>query len=143
MPARWRRCSTPPGPGGRPPRWAPARTRRLTRTVRARRNPGLPLRAGNTPGRQARRPGGRACTDAGGRRCGSVPETDGDGGVGLEHPEVQALFEVETHDIGIVIEIADGEVLPALDLEVTAAQTEHDPAVAAGRPHQGTAEDLA
>ena len=63
--------------------------------------------------------------------------------VGFEHPEVEALLDVEPHDVGIVVQVPDGEVLPALDLEIAAAQAQHDTALDAGRPHQGPAEDLA
>src|SRR6202042_1072285 len=47
------------------------------------------------------------------------------------------------HDVGVVVEIADGQVLSAIDVEVPAAQTQNDPALDTRRPHQGSAQDLA
>src|SRR5271157_3264658 len=43
-----------------------------------------------------------------------------------------------------MVEVADGEVLSAVELEVPAPQAEHHPTTLdAGGPHQGPAEDLA
>ena len=42
-----------------------------------------------------------------------------------------------------MVEVPDGQVLPAVDLEVPAAQAENDAAHDAGRPHQGPAQDVA
>src|SRR5580692_1644399 len=79
----------------------------------------------------------------GASRAASGFEAKGHGGVRLDHPEAEALLDVEPDDVGVVIEIADGEVLPTIELEVTAAQAEHDATLDAGCPHQGSAEDLA
>jgi hypothetical protein len=67
---------------------------------------------------------------------------DRHGGVGLEDPEVEALFDVETNDVDIVIRVADGQVLSGLEDEVATPQAEDDPAVETGRPHQRAPEDF-
>ena len=41
----------------------------------------------------------------------------------------ERLLEVEVHGVGVVVVVADGEVLPGLEQEVAAALAEHDRAV--------------
>src|SRR4051794_21905091 len=60
-------------------------------------------------GRPARRQAGEGrCGDAA-RRRGSAAQLDG--GVGLGHPEVERLFQVEGDVLGAVGEVADRQVL--------------------------------
>src|SRR5580692_103304 len=69
-------------------------------------------------------------------------EVECDGRIGFEDPEAEALLDVEPHDIGVMVEIADGQVLPTIELEIPTSKTDHDANVDAGRPHQGPTEDL-
>jgi len=69
-------------------------------------------------------------------------EVERDGRIGFEDPEAEALLDIEPHDIGVMIEIADRQVLPAIELEIPTSKTEHDATFDAGRPHQGPTEDL-
>src|SRR3954447_25473377 len=58
-------------------------------------------------------------------------------------PEAEALLEVEVDVVGVVVVVADREVLPGLEQEVPAAQRHHDRAAHARRPDDRAArEDL-
>jgi len=47
------------------------------------------------------------------------------------------------HAFGVVVAVAEAEVLPGLEEEVAPAQAEHDGALYSGCPHDRAAEDLA
>src|ERR1019366_3517860 len=42
-----------------------------------------------------------------------------------------------------MVDITDGQVLPAVEQEISTSQTEHDPSLHTGRPHQRATKDLA
>src|SRR5215207_3173524 len=57
--------------------------------------------------------------------------------------EAEALLEVEVDEVGVVMVVADREVLAGLEQEVAAAQGHDDRAAHARRPHdRAAAEDL-
>src|SRR5262249_39862212 len=61
--------------------------------------------------------------------------------LGLQHPEGEALQDVQAHLRGVVTRVADGQVTSDHQLEVAAPRAEHDRAVDAGRP-QDLVEDV-
>src|SRR5262249_13595808 len=75
------------------------------------------------------------------RRVASPRVAQPDRRLGLEHPEGEALEDVQAHLSGVVTRVADGEVTSDHQLEVAAPRAEHDGAVYAGRP-QDFVEDV-
>ena len=62
-------------------------------------------------------------------------------GLGGHVAERERGLEVERHPVGVVRRVADGDVLPAVEEEVAAAQREDDRALEPRRPHDRPAED--
>src|SRR4029077_24500 len=75
-------------------------------------------------------------------RVPSPRVTQPDGRLRLEHPEGEALHDVEVHLRRVVRRVADREIAADHQLEVAAAGTEHDGAVDARRPDHLAVDDV-
>ena len=134
-PTTYARVDVVPTAGGAPPSLS---SNSWTRCCSS---PSIPLRRGASPrSSRPRRLRAPSRTRSGG---GSAALGQSHRCVRLEHPEAEALLDVQPHDVGIVVQVADGEILAAVEDEVAATEAQHDTAVHAGRPHQWPAEDLA
>ena len=60
-----------------------------------------------------------------------------------QQAEGEALFDIEAHLLGIVIEISNGEIPPDDEFEIAAAQGDHHRTRKAGRPDDRAFDDAA
>ena len=67
------------------------------------------------------------------------PRAQEAGRLGRRDAEAEALLQVEVDGFGVVVVVADREVLAGLEQEVAAAQADDDRAAHAGRPHDRAA----
>src|SRR4051794_36020114 len=71
----------------------------------------------------------------------SVIADEGDPGIRLDHPEAEALLQVQAHVLGIMGEVPDRHVLSAVEHEVPSPQADYDGALPPWGPYHGALED--